>query len=109
MEPSGRIAQLNERVGELFGYDRDELIGAEVEVLLPEGLRHRHVELRAGFNRHPQVRSMGSGLLLVAQHRDGTEIPVEVSLVPWLEGEQGWVIAAIRDVTGQRALEAASA
>ena len=108
VEPSGRIAQLNQRVGELFGYDRDELIGAEVEVLLPEAMRERHVEFRAGFNRHPQVRSMGSGLLLSARHRDGTQIPVEVSLVPWLEGEQGWVIAAIRDVSEQRALEAAS-
>jgi PAS domain S-box-containing protein len=109
VEPSGRIAQLNERVGELFGYSRDELLGAEVEMLLPEALRQRHVAHRAGFNRHPQVRSMGSGLLLAARHRDGTEIPVEVSLVPWLEGEQGWVIAAIRDVSEQRALEAASA
>ena len=59
--------------------------------------------------RHPRVRSMGSRLALVARHRDGSEIPVEVSLVPWLAGEPGWVIAAIRDVTEQRALEAASA
>ncbi len=109
VEPSGRIAQLNERVGELFGYDRDELLGAEVELLLPQALRARHVRHRAGFNAHPRVRSMGSGLALVAQHRNGSEIPVEVSLVPWLAGEPGWVIAAIRDVTEQRALEAASA
>ena len=93
VEPSGRIAQLNQRVCELFGYDREELLGAEVELLLPEAVRDQHVEHRARFHRHPQVRSMGSGLLLVARHRDGTEIPVEVSLVPWLAGEQGWVIA----------------
>jgi PAS domain S-box-containing protein len=109
VEPSGRIAQLNSRVCELFGYDREQLLGAEVEMLLPEAMRERHVEYRAGFNRHPQVRSMGSGLRLTARRRDGREIPVEVSLVPWLAGEQGWVIAAVRDVTGQRALEAASA
>ena len=109
LEPSGRIAQLNSRVCELFGYDREQLLGAEVEMLLPEAMRERHVEYRAGFNRHPQVRSMGSGLRLTARRRDGREIPVEVSLVPWLAGEQGWVIAAVRDVTGQRALEEASA
>ncbi len=109
VEPSGRIAQLNERVGALFGYDRDELLGAEVELLLPQELRAQHVGHRAVFNAHPRVRSMGSGLALVARHRDGSEIPVEVSLVPWLAGESGWVIAAIRDVTLQRALEAASA
>ena len=109
VEPSGRIAQLNERVGELFGYDRDELLGAEVELLLPEAMRARHVRHRAGFIAHPRVRSMGSGLDLVARHRDGSQIPVEVSLVPWLAGEPGWVIAAIRDVTKERQLEAASA
>ncbi|HET7823223.1 MAG TPA: PAS domain S-box protein [Ornithinibacter sp.] len=109
VEPSGRIAQLNQRVCELFGYDREELVGAEVELLVPEAMRERHVGHRARFHRHPQVRSMGSGLLLVARRRDGAEIPVEVSLVPWLAGEQGWVVAAIRDVSGQRALEAASA
>ncbi len=108
VEPSGRIAQLNERVGALFGYERDELLGAEVELLLPEALRSDHVRHRADFNTHPRVRSMGSGLALVARHRDGSEIPVEVSLVPWLAGEPGWVIAAIRDVTKERALEAAS-
>ncbi len=109
VEPSGRIAQLNERVGALFGYERDELLGAEVEVLLPQDLRARHVRHRADFNAQPRVRSMGSGLALVARHRDGSEIPVEVSLVPWLAGETGWVIAAIRDVTKARELEAASA
>ncbi len=109
VEPSGRIARLNDRVGELFGYGRDELLGAEVEVLLPHDLRAAHVHHRADFNAHPRVRSMGSGLALVARHRDGSEIPVEVSLVPWLAGEPGWVIASIRDVTEQRALEAASA
>ena len=108
VEPSGRIAQLNERVGAMFGYDRDELLGAEVELLLPEALRAAHVRHRADFNAHPRVRSMGSGLALVARRRDGSEIPVEVSLVPWLAGEPGWVIAAIRDVTKERELEAAS-
>ena len=108
VEPSGRVAIVNSQVGELFGYDGDELLGVQVEILLPEALRARHAQHRSGFNDHPQVRSMGSGLPLVARRRDGSEFPVEVSLVPWLAGEQGWVIAAIRDVSEQRALEAAS-
>jgi PAS domain S-box-containing protein len=108
VEPTGRIAQVNQQVGQLFGYDDDELLGAEVEILLPEALRGRHVAHRAGFNAHPQMRSMGSGLPLVARRRDGSQFPVEVSLAPWAGGEDGWVIAAIRDVTEQRALVAAS-
>ena len=106
VEPSGRVAAMNQRVSELFGYEREELLGAEVELLLPEAMRGRHVEHRAEFNRRPQVRSMGSGLPLVARRRDGSVFPVEVSLVPWLAGGEGWVVAAIRDVSGQRAMEA---
>ena len=110
VEPSGRIAQLNQRVGELFGYDRDELLGAEVEVLLPEAMRDRHVAPPRRLQRATRrCGRWGRGCRWSPGAGTGREIPVEVSLVPWLAGEQGWVIAAIRDVTEQRALEAASA
>jgi PAS domain S-box-containing protein len=108
IEESGRIAMLNHQVTSLFGYDRGELLGAEVEMLLPEAARAQHARHRREFSRHPQMRSMGTGLSLVARRRDGSEFPVEVSLAPYLAGGPGWVVAAIRDVSAQRALEAAS-
>jgi len=109
LNPGGRIAAVNGQVATMFGYQREQLLGAEVEILLPEALRAEHVLHRADFTRRPHVRSMAPGMNLVARRRDGSGFPVEVSLVPWLAREQGWVIAAIRDVTEQRALEAATA
>jgi len=107
VEPSGRIAMVNGRAGELFGFDIAELLGAPVEMLLPEELRSRHVVHREEFNRRPEMRALGLHAPLLARRRDGSVLPVEVSLVPWLTDEPGWVIAAVRDVTEQRALEAA--
>jgi PAS domain S-box-containing protein len=75
-------------------------------MLLPEGVHQRHREHRAGFVRQPQVRSMGQGLSLEARRRDGSVFPVEVSLAPDTSSGDLTVIAAVRDVTSQREIEA---
>jgi PAS domain S-box-containing protein len=103
----GRIAMVNAQVSALFGYDHDELIGAPLETLLPEELRQRHQGHRAAFFRHPTPRSMGAGLSLQGRRRDGSIFPVEVSLAADPGGGDLLAIAAVRDVTAQRATEAA--
>ena len=108
VDPSGRIAMANHQVGVMFGYERADLLGAEVELLLPESVRSQHAQHRRDYIRHPHVRSMGSGASLVARRRDGSQFLVEVSLTPYLAGRAGSVVVAVRDVSGQRALEAAS-
>lgn len=105
--PNGRIATVNAQAGALFGYAPEELVGSQLEVLVPDGLRERHVEHRRGYALDPRARTMGSGMSLVARRRDGTVFPVEVSLAPDNSGEH-LVIAAVRDVTEQRALQEAS-
>lgn len=104
----GRIATVNAQTMTLFGYSRDELLGATVDLLLPETLRDRHASHRTAYMHDPHVRSMGAGLALLARRRDGSTFPVEVSLAPDGTGEDAVVIAAVRDVSDQRALEIAS-
>jgi PAS domain S-box-containing protein len=104
---TGRIALVNAQVTALFGYSRDELIGASIESLLPEDVRSRHVGHRSGFFGHPRPRSMGAGLSLRARRKDGSTFPVEVSLAADINDGETLAIAAIRDVTDQRATEAA--
>lgn len=104
----GRIQLVNQQLEKLFGWTREELIGRPIELLIPDRLKTAHVGHRDGYFRSPQVRPMGAGLELWARRKNGTEVPIEISLSP-LETEEGiWATAAIRDISerkqAQRAL-----
>ena len=71
----GSIVMVNRQAEHMFGYSRQELLGATVERLLPEALREAHVGLREGFQRNPEPRRMGNNRELFGQHRDGHMIP----------------------------------
>jgi PAS domain S-box-containing protein len=74
------VVLANRMAEEMFGYGREELLGKPLERLLPERLRARHAEHRAGFERNPRTRPMAIGLELQGLRKDGTEFPIEVSL-----------------------------
>jgi PAS domain S-box-containing protein len=95
----GRIEVANAQAERLFGYDRQELLGAAVELLVPEAARGVHPTRRAGYLVDPTPRYMGSGTQLTGRRKDGSEFPVEISLSA-LETEAGTLVsAAVRDVT----------
>ncbi|HET7504752.1 MAG TPA: PAS domain S-box protein [Kofleriaceae bacterium] len=103
---TGRIMLINSQTERLFGYDRDELVGQPVELLVPERFRAQHPEHRQGYFRESRARPMGADLDLFGRRKDGSEFPAEISLSP-MDAEDGrLVIAAIRDITERRKAEA---
>ena len=98
----GEIAHVNGQALKLFGYLAAELLGQNIDILVPDNIRASHATRRAAYQRDPKTRSMGAGIELVGRRKDGSEFPVEISLSPMpLAGEQ-YVAAAVRDITETR-------
>ena len=99
---AGAITVLNRAAAEMFGYDRDELLGRPVELLVPERDRARHVADRRAFQDSGEARPMGRQRDLWAVRRDGTRFPVEVGLSPLKTQYGSFVLAAVSDLTERR-------
>lgn len=105
-DEEGEILLVNREMERLVGYDRSELLGRSVDILLPAALRDTHAGHRRSFHAAPRRRAMGHGLTLSAERRDGSTFPVEISLAPAEVGGQHVVIASVRDVTASRQADA---
>ena len=101
----GLIEQVNRSVIEMFGYSREELIGRQVELLLPVNLREKHAQLRRSYQDAPRARPMGGAMDLAAFHKNGEEFRVEIGLSPMHIGDSISVLATIVDITQRLKME----
>jgi len=101
----GEIVLVNAHAEKLFGYSREELVGHSQELLVPEPLRGVHRDHRASYLTDASPRQMGTGLELFARRKDGSQVPVEISLSPLDIENTTLVCSTIRDVTERRHAE----
>ena len=99
---AGQIILVNPAAEKMFGYEREELKGKLIETLIPEKFKHHHHELREGFYKKPSNRVMGQNRDLNGRRKDGSDMPVEVSLSHYRREGELFVIAFIVDITRHR-------
>jgi PAS domain S-box-containing protein len=105
VDREGTIVIANREAGRLFGCESKELVGERIEALIPERFRSTHGQSRAGYERSPASRPMGTGLSLYALRKDGTEIAVDINLSPVVEEDGNHVMCIVRDVSERRRVE----
>ncbi len=106
-DPEGRIIEMNARVESMFGYERAELAGQSIDILVPERFRRTHPARRSEYASAARVRPMGAGLELYGRRKDGSEFPADIMLGP-VDTETGQIVlSVIRDLTEKRQAEEA--
>jgi PAS domain S-box-containing protein len=101
----GLIVLANRQTTVMFGYPREEMLGAPVELLIPSRYRRDHVKHRQGFFKKPEQRAMAARRNLFGLRKDGSEFPVEASLSPFPTTEGLVVVSTVRDISERVRLE----
>lgn len=102
---AGNIIMANPAAEKTFDYFKGELIGQPIEVLIPDKVKPHHHQMRDGFYQKPSNRVMGNGRDLNGRKKDGTDIPVEVSLSHYQREGELFVIVFIVDITQRKEIE----
>jgi PAS domain S-box-containing protein len=101
----GEIIRINPSAEKMFGYKKGELLGKRIEALVPQRFAGKHTGYREKYGEHPHPRSMGAGMELYGLRKDGTELPVEISLSPYSTPEGKFTIGFIVDITIRKQAE----
>lgn len=99
----GRILKVNVEAERMFGYSRDEMLGRDVELIVPERFRAAHRSKREGFGENAATRTIAGEL--VARRGDGSEFPIEIRVSPLESEDSHSIVGIVRDVTERRRIQ----
>jgi two-component system, sporulation sensor kinase E len=105
VDEQGTIRMVNRQIDQLFGYERVELIGQPVEILVPQRMRSHHPGDRAEFIAHSETRAMGKGRDLYGVRKDGQEFPLEIGLSPIRTPNGLNVLASVVDISERKRIQ----
>ncbi len=105
VDENGTILLVNLQIEQQFGYERAELIGQPVEMLVPQPMRSHHAGDRAKFFAHSELRAMGKGRDLHGMRKNGQEFPLEIGLNPIRTSEGMRVLASVVDISERKRAE----
>lgn len=105
VDKEGKMVQVNPEVQNLFGYSKNELLGKEINLLIPQRFRNAHSNQVAGYKNTPRKRRMGDGLDLYGLKKDGSEFSVDIMLSPMTQLENKMTLCTVRDVTDKKNIE----
>lgn len=106
VDEAGRISMVNRRLEDMLRYGTGELTGEYMERLVPDNVRARHADLRRDYaDSATDVRPMGLGLDLAARRKDGTDVPVDISLTRLSTPSGAFTVASVREATRQRQID----
>ena len=104
-DKNGRITLVNSMIETMFGYQREELIGSNIDMLVPERYRAHHPQVRHAYVGQPVSRVMGQGRDLYALNKQGEEFPVEIGLNPLQTATGVMILASVVDITERKQQE----
>jgi PAS domain S-box-containing protein len=102
---AGKIVLLNVQAENLLGYRRDELVGQQITTIIPQGFAERLIADGTRSAADALAQQIGTGIVLSALRKDGSEFPIEIMLSPLESADGILVTAAIRDITVRKAAE----
>lgn len=106
VDRDGCIVLINQFLIDQFGYSStDELIGKQMEILIPKRFHRQHTKDRQHYQSAPETRPMGMGRDLFGITKDGKEIPLEISLSSYTSHDQVFSIAFISDISARVAIQ----
>lgn len=102
-----KITFVNKRSERLFGYDRNELLGKPLTLLIPERFRDMYQKQVEDLDLSQHGGSMGSGLEFFGLRKDGTEFPADITLSPLQLDDEVEILAMIHEITPSKGAERA--